>query len=149
MIKCVECLFRSKNTPTTYLPVSRALDTLSARVIMSYTIQSPTITVHFVSVFSQFDPSASSRMHHISGGVEKEGSHDVDIELRDKFHMYETGKRGHLLSIYNNIIKHWLHFCCRKLGMREEFPFITIVYNRICCWSPSQTYRRKCGDSHF
>ena len=28
MIYRVECLFRSKNTPTTYLPVSRAFDTL-------------------------------------------------------------------------------------------------------------------------
>ena len=39
MIYRVEYLFMSKNTPTTYLPVSRAFDTLSTRVIMAWLVE--------------------------------------------------------------------------------------------------------------
>ena len=54
-------------------------------------------------------------MHHMSGGLDRDGLHEVDAELRNRFHTYETGKRGHLLSIFTNTIKHWFDFC-HELG---------------------------------
>ena len=59
-------------------------------------------------------------MHHISGGLETDGLHEVDMELKEKFMMYECGKRGHLLSTYNNTIRHWFDFCY-KLGKVKSY----------------------------
>ena len=39
MIYYVEGFLRSKNTPTTYLPVSRVLDTLSTKLIMAWLVE--------------------------------------------------------------------------------------------------------------